>query len=339
MKTNSYATIVDQVVIPHTAFLHAERQIRQCFEFSGEKAEAEGVAITGESGTGKTSVLESFRANYQSIHTNEGWRVPILSATVPPQPTVKSLAGAMLAALKDPDWERGTEHEKSKRLRVLMKGTGTRMVMIDEFQHFYDQDKQKIMYNIADWLKVLIDDTHSILVVAGLPSCASVINQNEQLRRRFLAPVQLPRFWWQDLSQRREFMGILKEFHNRLSKKYEVPPFHEEGMTFRFYCATGGLIGYLAKLLRQAVRNAVDGNKTSITLEDLDIAHGQAIWSNAASHDLLKPFDRDFSLVANVDILDRAGKVGMVNAISPTPTRRGFKKPRDKSLNADLVTR
>jgi hypothetical protein len=339
MKRNSPVTIVDQFVIPHTAFVNAEQQIRQSFAFSGDNAEAEGVAIVGESGTGKTSVLDSFRSNYPPTLSKEGWEVPILSATVPPHPTVKSLAGVMLAALRDPTWEQGTEPQKSKRLRVLMKGTGTRMVMIDEFQHFYNQDKQKIMYDVADWLKVLIDDTHSVLVVAGLPSCTSVINQNQQLRRRFLAPVQLSRFRWEDLRQRREFMGILKEFNTRISKGYEITSLHIEEMAFRFYCATGGLISLLAKILRQAVRNAIDSNKASIDLEDLNIAHVQAIYSSETDRARLKPFESGFALVQTVDILDRVSKIGTVIEISPSPTRRRLRKTRSESLDAILTTR
>ena len=57
MKRSSPVTIVDQFVIPHTAFVNAERQIRQCFAFSGDNAEAEGVAIVGESGAGKDNCL------------------------------------------------------------------------------------------------------------------------------------------------------------------------------------------------------------------------------------------------------------------------------------------
>jgi hypothetical protein len=339
MKANSPITIVDKVVIPHTAFANAERQIQQCFDFFADRAEAEGIAIVGESGTGKTSALDNFRSKHQPFHSESGWNVPILSATVPPQPTVKTLAGVMLAALMAPDWERGTEHEKSKRLRVLMKESGTRMVMIDEFQHFYDKNKQKIMYNVADWLKVLIDDTHAILVVAGLPSCTSVINQNEQLRRRFLAPVQLPRFYWQNLQQRREFTGILKEFHNQISKNYELPKFFSEEMAFRFYCATGGLIGYLAKLLRQAVRNAADDNKTSITLEDLNIAHVQSIWSGETNPGQAKPFERSFSPMETVAVLDRAGKIGTAIEVPGVPTRRRSRNLKNESLDAMLVTR
>ena len=102
----------------------------------------------------------------------------------------------MLAALKAPDSERGRENEKSRRLRILMKETGTRIVVIDEFHRYYDRRKRQIMVHVADWLQVLIDETSSTLVVAGLPSCCTVINENDQLARRFMASIQMPRFSW-----------------------------------------------------------------------------------------------------------------------------------------------
>ena len=339
MKANSSVTIIDRIVIPHTSFIEAERRIQQCFKFSNEMVEPDGLAIVGESGVGKTSSLRSFRLDHEPTHQSDGWRIPLLYATVPPQPTIKSLAGAMLAALRDPDSEQGTADQKTKRLQALMKGTGTRMVMIDEFQHFYSKDKQKTMYDVADWLKRVVDSTHSVLVVAGLPSCMLVVQQNEQLRRRFMNPVRLPRFVWESQEQRREFMGILKEFNKPMSEMYEMPALHTEEMAFRFYCASGGLIGYVAKLLRQAVRNALDEQRKSITLEDLHLAHMQAIFSNETMRDRLKPFERSFSLVATVEGLDHARKIGTVIEMPQTSTRRGVIRTKEESLDSILRVR
>ena len=64
---NKALTIIERIVIPHTAFADAQRQIEQCFTFSAGQG-AQGLAIVGESGTGKTSLLES-----QSAGTME-WR-------------------------------------------------------------------------------------------------------------------------------------------------------------------------------------------------------------------------------------------------------------------------
>jgi hypothetical protein len=243
----------------------------------------------------------------------------------------------MLAALNVPDCERGTENEKSRRLRILMKETGTRMVMIDEFQHFYDRGKRQIMLHVADWLKVLIDETRSTIVVAGLPSCQVVINENEQLARRFMASIQLPRFSWTDPRQRGEFISILEEYYVQIAKDFKLPVLHSDEMAFRFYLATGGLIGYLSKLLRTTVRNAADRRKIAITLEDLNIAHSQAMWFDATLQEQLRPFARGFKSVETVDALNRANKVGTVTDPPSTPKRRPVGRRKAESINAALV--
>jgi hypothetical protein len=333
MKTSNAANIIERMVIPHTAFAEARQRIEQCFAFSA----AEGLAIVGESGTGKTSVLKSFQSNHMPTRSRDGMEIPILYASVPPMPTVKSLAGVMLAALNAPDCERGTENEKSRRLRILMRETGTRMVMIDEFQHFYDRGKRQIMLHVADWLKVLIDETRSTLVVAGLPSCRVVINENEQLARRFMASIQLPRFSWTDPTQRGEFISILEEYHTQIAKDFCVPELHSEELAFRFYLATGGLMGYLSKLLRTTLRDAADGKKSSITLEDLNIAHSRAMWFDATAQDQFRPFARGFKPAETVDVLSRASRIGTVTDLPPMPTRRVVGRRKTESINAALV--
>lgn len=327
------------MIIPHTAFAEARHRIEQCFAFSAAKAEAEGLAIVGESGTGKTSVLRSFQSNHMPARSRDGMEIPILYASVPPMPTVKSLAGVMLAALNVPDCERGTENEKSRRLRILMKETGTRMVMIDEFQHFYDRGKRQIMLHVADWLKVLIDETRSTLVVAGLPSCRLVINENEQLARRFLSSIQLPRFAWTDPRQRGEFVAILEAYHAHIAKGFNLPVLHSDEIAFRIYLATGGLIGYLSKLLRTTMRNATDRRKTTITLEDLNIAHSQAIWFDATLEKQLRPFAPGFRPTDTMDALNCAARIGTVTYTSQVSTRRPDGRRKAESINTVLVTR
>ncbi len=51
MKTNNSASIVERMVIPHTAFAEARQRIEQCFVFSAAKAEPRDWLIVGESGT------------------------------------------------------------------------------------------------------------------------------------------------------------------------------------------------------------------------------------------------------------------------------------------------
>ena len=94
---------------------------------------------------------------------------------------------------------------------------------------------------------------------------------------------------------------------------------------------------YLSKLLRTTLRDAADGKKTSITLEDLNIAHSRAMWFDPTVQDQLRPFARSFKPAETVDALNRAGRIGTVTDLPPMPTRRTLGRRKAESINAALV--
>ena len=235
---NSLASLVDRTLVSHAPFQAAVREIETCFEFAREASEPICVALIGPSRTGKSRVLDVCERQHPKVRREDGMYVPILRVTTPSKPTVKGLAEVLLEGMGAVDATRGTENERTRRVKYLMRNTGTRMLMIDEFQHFFDKGTKLIMHHVADWLKILVDETRCALVVAGLPSCQTVIDSNEQLAGRFHAPILMPRFSWQDLEQREEFIGILQAFHGVLSQHFQTPEFQQEAMAFRFYCAT-----------------------------------------------------------------------------------------------------
>jgi hypothetical protein len=328
--------IVNEFVIAHTSHIEATSRIEKCLAGWAPDSENKAVAVVGESGVGKSFAMRCVLSKHEPYETQDGWEVPILWATLPPRPTTKTLAGVLLAGLKDPTWDRGTENQMSKRLRILMRETKTRMVMLNEFQHFLDSKNDRVIYDVADWLKVLVEDTRSILVVAGLPSCTAIINSNEQLRGRFQAPIHLSRFSWQDIRQRKEFRGILMTFYSTLSECYELPELHTEDMAFRFYCATGGLMD----ILRQAVENADEKNEKMILLRDLHLAHTQAIWQSPLGADkAVHPFDRGFIPTETIELLDSAARVGMVVPRPSSSLKKPSQRAQTRSLHDTLVTR
>ena len=108
-------------------------------------------------------------------------------------------------------------------------------------------------------------------------------------------------------------------------------------MAFRFFLATGGLMGYLSKLLRTTLRDAADRKRTSITLEDLNIAHARAMWFDPTVQEQLKPFERGFRAEATVDALNRASRIGTIYEPPPMPTRRRIGVRKAESINSALV--
>ncbi len=303
-------TIIESTLIPHTAFTNVTNQLEQCFRYAEDALEPIGLVIIGESRTGKSRCLESFMLAHPSIRSTEGINIPVFSVKTPAKPTVKGLVESMLMAIGDPQFDKGTEQVKTHRFRLLMSRCETRMIIIDEFQHFVDKGSSKIAFHVADWLKMLIDESRVCIVVAGLPSCLDVLRGNEQLAGRFMAPVVLPRFNWINENLREEFSAILAAFHEQIAQHFDIPDFSTDEMAFRFHCASGGLIGYLAKILRSAIWMAVDQNRRSISLDDLHIALSMSVDAAFFKSTDLSPFTAGFSIKPTQACLEHFAKIG-----------------------------
>lgn len=309
-------TTVDQILVPHNAFQIGKKRIETHLLAAQHYSEPTCIAVIGESRTGKSRLLENIAKQFPAVRTEQGMYIPVLCVKTPSKPSVKGLVETFLRAIGDPLWsKRGSENEKTERLYTLLKQTRTHTVIIDEFQHFYDKVSHKVQHYLSDWLKIFVDRSGLMLVVAGLPSCMAVINQNEQLRGRFIAPVHMPRFDWEDTNQRDEFMACLSSFQEGLSR-FDMPALDSDAMAFRFYCATGGLIGYLAKILHQACMNAqlkTQGDQHPvITLADLSIAYAEAVWSDYITP-LMSPFSEDFDSTPKRSLFDMAKRIGIAS--------------------------
>lgn len=283
--------IIENTLIPHRAFEEATARISQCFDFSLNSHEPTCIALIGESRTGKSRVIQEFLAKHPTVRTDEGLTIPILKIETPAKPTVKGVVGLMLRTMGEPWPDTGTEIARTVRLKRLLRACQTRMLILEEFQHFIDKGSLAVAHHLADWLKVLVDDTNVMLVVCGLPRGLAVIKQNEQLEGRFLAPIEMRRFDWRVHEHRSEFAAITVGFERSIREQLDVPALGSAEMAFRLCCASGGLIGYLAKLLRQLVWNALASRRTFATLEDFDAAHRHAVdWPE----DIPRPFSPTF---------------------------------------------
>lgn len=327
--------IIDSILIPHSAFTHALEKLEQCYAYAPGASEPVCMALIGESRTGKSRVIEEFCHRHPPTRLEQGMSIPILRVKTPSYPTVKGLVELLLGAIGDPRFTTGTENAKTMRLKHLMQGVGTNMVVLDEFQHFFDKGSQTVMHQVADWLKILADETRCALVVAGLPTCRAVIDQNEQLAGRFAAPIVMPRLNWTVNEERQEFLAILQAFDAVMADVLDCPALATEEMAFRCFCTCGGLIGILSKFLRQLVWNASTADRKVLTLNDLQEAHKQSIWaiqseSQTASQSasgMPNPFAQDFLMQYKRDeLLLWSQSVGRPAPRPPKATRRNTGK-------------
>ena len=288
--------LVERILIMHDSFQKILNRLEQCFQYADGATEPMCVAVLGESRTGKSRVIEEFCNRHKDVRTPEGIFRPVVRLRTPAKPTVKGMAELMLTAMGERYDLGGTEQKKTAQIKRLLRSCGTRAVVIEEFNHLVDTASGKVAFHATDWLKEIADARNIMLCVSGLESCRKAISLNEQLAGRFSKPMILPRFDWRSDADRREFKSIIGAFEAALKHEYHMPAFTSDSMAFRIFCATGGIIGYVSKLLREVVLAAVRDNRSIVTLEDLAEADKVASWDASLFERGFNPFDRDFPI-------------------------------------------
>ena len=273
-------------VIEHTTFTLAIREIARLHERGKVAGVAEGMLLVAQTGSGKTTVLKYYEKKFPRASTRTGARIPVLRVDTPESPTVKTLAEAILSAMGDPSATKGTATAMTNRIIHFFRECGVEMLLIDEFQHFYDGRRFAESRRVSDWLKNLINKVGIPVILAGLPRSIAVVNANPQLRRRFGAPHYMEPFSYTTREQQLEFRGILNGIQARLPMR--CIDIAEPSMAQRFYYASHGLMDYVVKIIDDAVSRAGSTDKELLTQQDFELAFKRAVWMHAPEK--LNPF-------------------------------------------------
>lgn len=309
----------EKTLILHQSFSAAVLRIKTVIEFARNGVEPRHTLLVGESGTGKTWLAEYIESMFpRSIGMNRKV-IPVLLVTTPPIPTFKSLCERILFALDDPFYHRGTTSEKGMRALSLMRSCKVECVILDEFQHFLDNPRHiTSLTGVADWLKVFINEAGVPFVLIGLPHCERVLQVNEQLKRRFSSRLNLPAFSIDTPEDEKQFRTVLNEIDKSLPME-RISGLAEADVARRIYFATNGLIGYVRKLITDAVEKALSQNHSFISADSLRAAFEDVVWrSNCAD---LNPFHHKFPYRT----LSRIGEPFAMNVKEAEHRRKGVK--------------
>lgn len=265
----------ERLFVRHPRLNHVQQMMDRCRNWSEGAPEPYCLLVVGETGMGKSTLIKDYIAKNPRAVTTETTTVPVLSASIPAPATMKGMATELLTKLGDPLAERGTLNQQTWRLRRLLETCRVEMIILDEFNHFIDRDSDKVLRSVADWLKVLIDTTGIPMVLVGTPNSRSVLNANEQLRRRFGTHERLEPFTWAG-DGKQQFCRFLMEVDSRLPLP-ERSHLDDETMADRFFRASHGSIASVMKLVRKATHIALDkglprldtGLLSSVFAEDL----------------------------------------------------------------------
>ncbi|GEM_PF-290607 len=280
-------------LVRYPVFEDAMRAI-ECCHFVGRHMldEPDCLLITGVSGCGKSTLRKAYAARYPREELEDRTVIPVLGLELPSAPTVKNVAERILMSMGDPYADKGSAESKTARIITLFRECRVEIAMLDEFQQFADNSGGKIEYKVADWLKQLINATRVPFVLLGLPRCTSILEVNEQLRRRFLPQIRLEPFSIGRRNNLLSFASVLKTLDERLPFAVQSAIGKPSVVEPMFY-ATHGLIDYLMKLVSEALRLALLSGRETVDVEILEKAFKISIWPGADTES--NPFSPTFA--------------------------------------------
>lgn len=284
------------------AFQNAFDQIEANLRLFRATGIAHSLLILGESGTGKSSLARLFAERYPMQTTPERDVIPVLSVSIPPAATIAGTVEAVLSRLGDPQPERGTVSVKTARAVKIARGCGVEMLLFDEAQHIQDRGRAQSQYFVGDWLKSFMDALALPVTLLGLPRMQSLLQVNEQLRRRFAQRIFLSVQNTGIDATEENSLNLFSSLADALPLPLDPRPFGWIELGSRLQFATDGRIAYVKQLLICAYEHAVNQETTSITPRMLGVAFTASIWPSGIGQ--LNPFHEEFVFRS----LDRMGE-------------------------------
>ena len=297
MSTPSITVTTNSMKKVFVRFPHIKRLLERMDELYKHDCvdeEAENVLLLGESGVGKSRLLQKFRNTYPPIIHEDFTEIPVLYLKVPSKGSINSLASAMLLEMRSVYWDRGTTIQLTKQLTKLLITCKVRIIILDEINHLVEKGGIKTHHGIADWLKILTDETSIPFILAGIPRAERLLHANDQLRSRFREVITIQPFSVENEKEKAVFRSVLKTFSQLIVDVPSVDLASPE-MVDKMAFATAGRLRDIRRLLVRAVEVGGKRSPPKISNECLSDAFCQVIYPNAP--DERNPFCTKFKKI------------------------------------------
>ena len=242
------------------------------------------LSIVGNAGVGKSTVALRLLNKYPPIETKDGANIPVLHLTIPSNATHHTMAQALLESLGDPRWQSGSTADKTQRALGLLRDCEVQLIICDEFHHLYDNNKERILKNEANWIKTLIIKSKISMVIMGGETSIEIIKVNEHLDRRVNRRRVLERF-----QNDSEFEKVLYALERELPLD-EQSLLWTPGMVDRIYEATDGIPARVFDLVKSAAITAVEQGLPKVDRATLASAYVDCL-RHLRSADRPNPFE------------------------------------------------
>ncbi len=265
MRLARYAQLQSARVIS-PAFTRTMAALERCYEMQPIRKEPPCASLVGPKGCGKTTIAESLCERHPSIKTKTGIERPVVYCVVPPNATYSMLVSELLKVMGDPRYDKDSITSRTGRLRDALRDCKTRIVILDEINHFVYAKDANVLRAGADWLKNLIKhpDTKVSVILVGLEDeFTALVEANKgQLAHFFPDPHRFAPYAWDPKVRDQD-----QDLYIFLEQLEVLLPFEERGYlanpdtAWRIYCASHGTLRYVMMLIRRAGEITIDAGK------------------------------------------------------------------------------
>ena len=303
---------LDSVFVPHPAFMDVLGEIEDVLAEYGQVREPQNIFVTGPAGAGKSTMIELLedgrpRVKDARVIDAPGGdarcdHVPLLVVEMPTQPTVNSLARAMLKALGHPFWHRGDRDILKANLVAFSRLCGVEGVVVDEAQRAVDRDGEVRSEDIAEFFKELHRALGVSFFLFGMGRLRLLFDHDDQIDRRWNEELPIPPYAWgpddadPEPESRLNFIAVLVSLKENsplpFSKEVDV---EADDCAKRFYYASRGVVGLLKKLLLAAMRIAAREGGEEVTPKLLSRAFRKAFRKEKQHERLIDPWGPDWA--------------------------------------------
>ena len=211
--------------------------------------------VVGESRTGKTMGCDAYRLRHKpKQEPGKPPTVPVVYFQVPQECAAKEFFGLIIKHLKY-QVVKGTVPELRDRAVQVLKGCGVEMIILDEA----DRLKPKTFAEVRD----IFDGLELAVILVGTDRLDAVVKRDEQVYNRFRACHRFGKLSGE------EFKRTVEVWEKKVLQLPVASNLSSKTMLKTLGEATGGYIGLLDMILREAAIRALKRGLQKIDLEML----------------------------------------------------------------------
>lgn len=219
--------------------------------------------LIGQSGDGKTSILNRYQASCSIKKTHELSPRNVILVTATSKLSVHNFASRILRALGDPAPNTGTFASKEERLLCYKQQLGLELIIIDEFHDLLPKGYFDMRSGIVKFIKWLMIELKVSVVMSGLPLSEEILSIDEQIETRCNEIVEFTGFNMCNKEQTQRYASFIKslmaEFPTSIRGLFST----DGSGLLRLLLATHGNKRRLKDLLIYAIQTTPDTESTT----------------------------------------------------------------------------